>query len=457
MTAFILSCSTSLQAACSKAKPANVGGLFKTKGYPLLVLLITSESSGITPSKAKPNISCTSNTDIISSPLIISVRTRFTIILISLIPSHSNSPVTLSASLKLVISGVVTRIASFAGVMAVIKPASMPAGQSMIMKSGQPSWRDFNAFPTKPHWQFRPRLRNAKQLEVGPPLIPHQSLVQPTIAIENLNDGVIDAILESEEEIEVAEANIGVYGNYGEAKSGEGETHIGGGGGLANAAFSRGDDDDSGCVAGQLGLPIPLKNGAYGGGFRGFGMVEKGGWVSGGGDGVVMVGMNGSKFENAWIGEPMCEQIIRDTWTSSPHLDLQAKLNRCGQLLQQWGSEITGNFSSRIKACKANLKNLKRRLAVLLSRSLDEAVGLFCTPVIKFSKKPDATSDVSKSGMSSPGTWDEAAGVTETSELLRAVCSAMKLRQRRAPPVRLTALIPSLKTRVNREKKECRK
>ncbi|KAF4349039.1 hypothetical protein F8388_019524 [Cannabis sativa] len=67
------------------------------------------------------------------------------------------------------------------------------------------------------------------------------------------------------------------------------------------------------------------------------------------------------RFENAWIGEPMCEQIIRDTWTSSPHLDLQAKLNRCGQLLQQWGSEITGNFSSRIKACKANLKNLKRR------------------------------------------------------------------------------------------------
>uniref|UniRef100_A0A0A0KM38 Uncharacterized protein n=1 Tax=Cucumis sativus TaxID=3659 RepID=A0A0A0KM38_CUCSA len=79
----------------------------------------------------------------------------------SRMPSHSSNPVTLSASLKLVISGVVTRIASFAGVMAVIKPASIPAGQSIIMKSGQPSCLAFNAstsqtkaFPPKPIGNF---------------------------------------------------------------------------------------------------------------------------------------------------------------------------------------------------------------------------------------------------------------------------------------------------------------
>ncbi|PKI63521.1 hypothetical protein CRG98_016188 [Punica granatum] len=92
-----------------------------------------------------------------SSPFIISVRTLFTIIFISLIPSHSNSPVTRSASRRLVMSGVVTRTASFAGVIAVIKPASIPAGQSMRINSGQPSWRDFKestshtrALPPKP-------------------------------------------------------------------------------------------------------------------------------------------------------------------------------------------------------------------------------------------------------------------------------------------------------------------
>ncbi|KAG6548257.1 hypothetical protein Mapa_010308 [Marchantia paleacea] len=74
-----------------------------------------------------------------SSPFIISLRTLFTTILISLIPSHSNRPVTRSASRRLVISGVVTRTASLAGVIAVINPASIPAGQSMRIKSGEPS------------------------------------------------------------------------------------------------------------------------------------------------------------------------------------------------------------------------------------------------------------------------------------------------------------------------------
>ncbi|KAG2252977.1 hypothetical protein Bca52824_083113 [Brassica carinata] len=47
----------------------------------------------------------------------------------------SSSDVTMSASLSAVMSGVVTRTASFAGVMAVMNPASIPAGQSMMMKS----------------------------------------------------------------------------------------------------------------------------------------------------------------------------------------------------------------------------------------------------------------------------------------------------------------------------------
>ncbi|WVZ14036.1 hypothetical protein V8G54_011602 [Vigna mungo] len=153
----MLSCSTSLHAACSKAKPAKVGGLLSTRGYPLLVLLITSLSSGITPRRGNPSISCTSNTDIMSSPLIISVRTRFTTILMSLMPSHSRRPVTRSASRRLVMSGVVMRTASLAGVMAVMKPASMPAGQSIKMKSGEPPGRALSAstshvraFPPKP-------------------------------------------------------------------------------------------------------------------------------------------------------------------------------------------------------------------------------------------------------------------------------------------------------------------
>lgn len=120
-------------------------------------------------------------------------------------------------------------------------------------------------------------LGNAEEFEVGPALVADEGLVETAIAVEDLHHGVVDAVLEAEEEVEVAEADVGIDGDNGEAETGEGETDVGGGGGLANAAFSRGNDDDAGGVAGQLWLSIVLEEGVYfmGGffwGFEGFGV-----------------------------------------------------------------------------------------------------------------------------------------------------------------------------------------
>ena len=62
------------------------------------------------------------------------VRTRLTNNLTCINPFASNNPATRSASLIAVISGVVTIIASFAGDIALIKPTSIPAGQSINIK-----------------------------------------------------------------------------------------------------------------------------------------------------------------------------------------------------------------------------------------------------------------------------------------------------------------------------------
>uniref|UniRef100_A0A803Q9L8 Reverse transcriptase domain-containing protein n=1 Tax=Cannabis sativa TaxID=3483 RepID=A0A803Q9L8_CANSA len=64
-------------------------------------------------------------------------------------------------------------------------------------------------------------------------------------------------------------------------------------------------------------------------------------------------------FENAWIGEPMCEQIIRDIWDTSNHLDIQSKISLCGDHLLCWGKDITGSFKERINDCKAIIKKYK--------------------------------------------------------------------------------------------------
>lgn len=66
------------------------------------------------------------------------------------------------------------------------------------------------------------------------------------------------------------------------------------------------------------------------------------------------------KFENAWLTEPMCEQLVKDGWNGSNVASVQQKVKACSDRLSVWGKEITGNFSRRIKECKESLKQHRR-------------------------------------------------------------------------------------------------
>ncbi|XP_074336431.1 uncharacterized protein LOC141673577 [Apium graveolens] len=66
------------------------------------------------------------------------------------------------------------------------------------------------------------------------------------------------------------------------------------------------------------------------------------------------------KFENAWTTEPMCEQLVRESWLHSQDNNIQEKIKMCSDNLAVWGKEITGNFSGRIKECKAELRRYKK-------------------------------------------------------------------------------------------------
>lgn len=65
------------------------------------------------------------------------------------------------------------------------------------------------------------------------------------------------------------------------------------------------------------------------------------------------------KFENDWLLEPICEQIVKDTWCGGAESDVQTKVDMCGERLQVWGKEITGDFAAQIKECKIQLKQLR--------------------------------------------------------------------------------------------------
>uniref|UniRef100_A0A803P924 Reverse transcriptase domain-containing protein n=1 Tax=Cannabis sativa TaxID=3483 RepID=A0A803P924_CANSA len=48
------------------------------------------------------------------------------------------------------------------------------------------------------------------------------------------------------------------------------------------------------------------------------------------------------RFENAWLREPLCEQIVESCWGESGITGIQGKILRCGEVLGRWGWDITG-------------------------------------------------------------------------------------------------------------------
>ena len=67
------------------------------------------------------------------------------------------------------------------------------------------------------------------------------------------------------------------------------------------------------------------------------------------------------KFENAWVREPMCRQIILDLWLKHHAGPFSLKLQCCSTALAEWGRNITGRFTERILKCNNMLKQIKGR------------------------------------------------------------------------------------------------
>lgn len=74
---------------------------------------------------------------------------------------------------------------------------------------------------------------------------------------------------------------------------------------------------------------------------------------------VLGVKKRGFKFENAWMLDPMCRQIVQECWENSMNEGIQNKIKACAGKLEVWGKEITGHFGRRIRKCKDVLQGLK--------------------------------------------------------------------------------------------------
>lgn len=61
------------------------------------------------------------------------------------------------------------------------------------------------------------------------------------------------------------------------------------------------------------------------------------------------------RFENIWLKEPECKNVIQQSWNDAEGVSLQGKLARCGEKLFEWGSSKYQNFKIQIGDCKKKM------------------------------------------------------------------------------------------------------
>ena len=75
------------------------------------------------------------------------------------------------------------------------------------------------------------------------------------------------------------------------------------------------------------------------------------------------------RFENNWLNEPGCGDVIMSSWESSIGQTIQYRLSACGRALAAWGASSNGNLRQRIAYCKQKMAQLREKRDV---KSLEE-------------------------------------------------------------------------------------
>lgn len=65
------------------------------------------------------------------------------------------------------------------------------------------------------------------------------------------------------------------------------------------------------------------------------------------------------RFENLWLREARCGDVIRSSWASSTDLSIQQKIKDCGKALLVWGGHLARDFRNRKLECKQQVASLR--------------------------------------------------------------------------------------------------
>ncbi|KAH9768542.1 reverse transcriptase domain-containing protein [Citrus sinensis] len=81
------------------------------------------------------------------------------------------------------------------------------------------------------------------------------------------------------------------------------------------------------------------------------------------------------RFENNWLYESDCIEIVKDSWVSSVGMPLQNKIESCGSAFFRWGNHFSRDFQAHILDCKKKMASLRDVRAANFSMHPDKSPG----------------------------------------------------------------------------------
>nr|GME10102.1 uncharacterized protein LOC109179108 [Ipomoea batatas] len=67
------------------------------------------------------------------------------------------------------------------------------------------------------------------------------------------------------------------------------------------------------------------------------------------------------KFENLWLREDQCREVVISSWYSSRGFDILGRLGKCSDAVWRWGKLFTRNFLQRIEYWEKRMEIMKKR------------------------------------------------------------------------------------------------
>lgn len=67
------------------------------------------------------------------------------------------------------------------------------------------------------------------------------------------------------------------------------------------------------------------------------------------------------RFENNWVREKECKEIMKRCWQEAENQDLLTKILMCCNELHEWGGSLRREFKQKIWQCRDRLRRLRSR------------------------------------------------------------------------------------------------